>query len=130
MPSSRSSWSAITKSSTSAAGSALPNTSASIWWNCRNRPFCGRSYRNSGPLVASFIGACCRQPLVMNARAIPAVDASWPMRLFDTIAEMGHEQLVVCHDTASGYRGIIAIHDTNLVTVQPVFQSEVAQKVM
>lgn len=40
-------------------------------------------------------------------------DAS-TLRLFDTIAEMGHEQLVVCHDTASGYRGIIAIHDTTL----------------
>ena len=36
------------------------------------------------------------------------------MNLFDTIAEMGHEQLVVCHDRASGYRGIIAIHDTTL----------------
>ncbi|MBV9879814.1 MAG: Glu/Leu/Phe/Val dehydrogenase [Gemmatirosa sp.] len=36
------------------------------------------------------------------------------MNLFDTIADMGHEQLVVCHDKASGYRGIIAIHDTTL----------------
>ena len=36
------------------------------------------------------------------------------MQLFDTIAEMGHEQVVVCHDKASGYRGIIAIHDTTL----------------
>ena len=36
------------------------------------------------------------------------------MNLFDTIAEMGHEQLVVCHDKSSGYRGIIAIHDTTL----------------
>ncbi|WP_345784844.1 Glu/Leu/Phe/Val dehydrogenase dimerization domain-containing protein [Roseisolibacter agri] len=27
---------------------------------------------------------------------------------------MGHEQVVVCHDKASGYRGIIAIHDTTL----------------
>jgi leucine dehydrogenase len=36
------------------------------------------------------------------------------MRLFDTIAEMGHEQLVLCHDESSGYRGIIAIHDTTL----------------
>ncbi|MCC6318555.1 MAG: Glu/Leu/Phe/Val dehydrogenase [Gemmatimonadaceae bacterium] len=27
---------------------------------------------------------------------------------------MGHEQLVLCHDKASGYRGIIAIHDTTL----------------
>lgn len=36
------------------------------------------------------------------------------MRYFETIAEMGHEQVVFCHDRASGYRGIIAIHDTTL----------------
>jgi leucine dehydrogenase len=36
------------------------------------------------------------------------------VQLFDTIQEMGHEQLVVCHDKSSGYRGIIAIHDTTL----------------
>ena len=36
------------------------------------------------------------------------------MNLFDKIADMGHEQVVVCHDRASGYRGIIAIHDTTL----------------
>src|SRR5215210_5106205 len=36
------------------------------------------------------------------------------MKLFDTIAGMGHEQLVVCNDTSAGYRGIIAIHSTTL----------------
>src|SRR6476646_651626 len=36
------------------------------------------------------------------------------MKLFETISSMGHEQVVVCHDKASGYRGIIAIHDTTL----------------
>lgn len=36
------------------------------------------------------------------------------MHLFETIADMGHEQLVLCHDKASGYRGVIAIHDTTL----------------
>jgi leucine dehydrogenase len=36
------------------------------------------------------------------------------MSLFQTISEMGHEQLVVCYDKSSGYRGIIAIHDTTL----------------
>ncbi len=36
------------------------------------------------------------------------------MKLFDTIAGMGHEQLVLCQDTATGYRGIIAIHSTTL----------------
>jgi leucine dehydrogenase len=37
-----------------------------------------------------------------------------PMKLFDTIADMGHEQLVLCQDSASGYRGIIAVHSTVL----------------
>jgi leucine dehydrogenase len=36
------------------------------------------------------------------------------MKLFDTIASMGHEQLVLCQDSASGYRGIIAVHSTML----------------
>jgi leucine dehydrogenase len=36
------------------------------------------------------------------------------MKLFDTIAGMGHEQVVLCHDESSGYRGIIAIHSTTL----------------
>jgi leucine dehydrogenase len=36
------------------------------------------------------------------------------MKLFDTIAGMGHEQLVLCQDAASGYRGIIAVHSTML----------------
>jgi len=36
------------------------------------------------------------------------------MKLFDTIAGMGHEQVVLCHDPAAGYRGIIAIHSTVL----------------
>jgi leucine dehydrogenase len=36
------------------------------------------------------------------------------MKLFDTIGTMGHEQLVMCHDPAAGYRGIIAIHSTVL----------------
>jgi leucine dehydrogenase len=36
------------------------------------------------------------------------------MKIFDTIAEMGHEQLVLCNDTAAGYRGILAVHSTVL----------------
>src|SRR5213595_4114554 len=36
------------------------------------------------------------------------------MQIFDTIAGMGHEQVVLCHDPAAGYRGIIAIHSTVL----------------
>ncbi|MBX3175295.1 MAG: Glu/Leu/Phe/Val dehydrogenase [Gemmatimonadaceae bacterium] len=36
------------------------------------------------------------------------------MKLFETIAALGHEQLVICADEGAGYRGIIAIHDTTL----------------
>src|SRR5919109_1411930 len=36
------------------------------------------------------------------------------MKLFDTIASMGHEQVVLCHDDSAGYRSIIAIHSTVL----------------
>ena len=36
------------------------------------------------------------------------------MKIFDTIAGMGHEQVVLCHDESSGYRGILAIHSTTL----------------
>lgn len=36
------------------------------------------------------------------------------MGIFDVIGEMGHEQVVFCHDQATGLRGIIAIHDTTL----------------
>ena len=36
------------------------------------------------------------------------------MKIFDTIASMGHEQVVLCHDDSAGYRGIIAIHSTTL----------------
>jgi leucine dehydrogenase len=35
-------------------------------------------------------------------------------RLFETMAAMGHEQVVFCQDEATGYRGIIAIHSTAL----------------
>jgi len=36
------------------------------------------------------------------------------MKLFDTLAEMGHEQIVMCSDPSVGYRGIIAVHSTKL----------------
>ena len=36
------------------------------------------------------------------------------MKLFDTMADMGHEQLVICSEPSVGYRGIIAIHSTTL----------------
>lgn len=34
--------------------------------------------------------------------------------LFDRLADMGHEQIVLCSDPSCGYRGIIAIHSTTL----------------
>lgn len=36
------------------------------------------------------------------------------MEIFETMATMGHEQVVLCHDPAAGYRGIIGIHSTVL----------------
>ncbi len=36
------------------------------------------------------------------------------MDLFRDIKDLGHEQLVVCHDPSCDYLGIIAIHDTTL----------------
>jgi leucine dehydrogenase len=36
------------------------------------------------------------------------------MQGFETITEMGHEQVVFCHDKSSGLKAIIAIHDTTL----------------
>src|SRR3954463_2677616 len=36
------------------------------------------------------------------------------MNFFDRLAEMGHEQLVLCSDPSAGYRGIIAVHSTTL----------------
>src|SRR5450755_368031 len=39
----------------------------------------------------------------------PATDG-----LFDRLAQMGHEQLVLCSDPSASYRGIIAVHSTTL----------------
>lgn len=36
------------------------------------------------------------------------------MAMFDRIGEMGHEQVVFCHDRATGLKAIIAVHDTTL----------------
>jgi leucine dehydrogenase len=36
------------------------------------------------------------------------------MKLFETMSALGHEQVVCCHDKSTGYRGVIAIHDTTL----------------
>jgi leucine dehydrogenase len=36
------------------------------------------------------------------------------MELFDTLSDMGHEQVMLCSDRSCGYRGIIAVHSTRL----------------
>lgn len=36
------------------------------------------------------------------------------MKLFETTSEMGHEQVLFCHDKSSGLKAIIAIHDASL----------------
>jgi leucine dehydrogenase len=36
------------------------------------------------------------------------------MKVFETMAEMGHEQVVICSDPSVGYRGILAVHSTKL----------------
>jgi len=36
------------------------------------------------------------------------------MKVFDTLAQMGHEEIVLCSDPSCGYRGIIAVHSTRL----------------
>jgi leucine dehydrogenase len=36
------------------------------------------------------------------------------MKLFDTLASMGHEEIVMCSDPSCGYRGILAVHSTKL----------------
>ena len=50
----------------------------------------------------------------MSSLATIDSTAAGSLALFDTIAEMGHEQVVMCYDKSSGYRGVIAIHDTTL----------------
>lgn len=36
------------------------------------------------------------------------------MKLFETVTEMGHEQVLFCHDKELGLKAIIALHDTGL----------------
>jgi len=36
------------------------------------------------------------------------------MKIFETMSEHGHEQVVLCNEPSCGYKGIIAIHDTTL----------------
>lgn len=36
------------------------------------------------------------------------------MQVFEKLKELGHEQVVMCHDKVTGLRAIIAIHDTSL----------------
>src|SRR5215217_400242 len=49
----------------------------------------------------------------LDAPEAPA-KATQGIKIFDTIASMGHEQLTLCQDSASGYRGIVPVHSTVL----------------
>src|SRR5919199_668087 len=62
--------------------------------------------RPKGPKTAAE-GTRSKTP----ARGTGAVEGE---DLFETIARMGHEQVVLCNDSSAGYRGIIAIHSTTL----------------
>ena len=62
--------------------------------------------RPKGPRTAAEGTRATTPPL-----GVGAVDGE---DLFDTIARMGHEQVVLCSDSSAGYRGIIAIHSTTL----------------
>jgi leucine dehydrogenase len=45
---------------------------------------------------------------------LPPLGKEREVKLFEKLAEYRYEQLVFCHDTATGLRAIIAIHDTTL----------------
>jgi leucine dehydrogenase len=47
-----------------------------------------------------------------SAARLPAATTGFDV--FETISQMGHEQVVLCHDDSCGYRGILAIHSTTL----------------
>lgn len=52
-----------------------------------------------------------------SPREFPAIASTTPGFIFergDELATAGHEQVVFCHDAATGLRAIIAIHDTRL----------------
>ena len=71
-------------------------------------------------------GQACYIPAYQRAYA-------WDRKNVDRLVEdavNGLDHLMTRSSAISFLGTIIAIHDTNLVTVQPVFQSEVAQKVM
>ena len=53
-PTPRRKWTSIRMTSASTRGSFEPSSSALSWLNWRNRPFCGRSRRNMGPMVKSL----------------------------------------------------------------------------
>jgi leucine dehydrogenase len=77
------------------------------------------SPKQNGKGRGTAAGARSRAP-VRTDRATAALmrdqdgSPSGGLDLFDTLSQMGHEQLVLCHDASCGYRGIIAIHSTTL----------------
>src|SRR5690606_27749298 len=45
---------------------------------------------------------------------VKSVEAIKEAGIFGSLAEFGHEQVVFCHDAATGLKAIIAIHNTVL----------------
>ena len=45
---------------------------------------------------------------------LPELGKEKHMQLFEKLAEYRYEQLVFCHDEATGLRAVVAIHDTTL----------------
>ncbi|MGH9262346.1 MAG: hypothetical protein ACRD08_21000, partial [Acidimicrobiales bacterium] len=52
-------------------------------------------------------------PAASRATPSPArPESAREAELFELVAEHEHEQVSLCYEPSSGYRGIIAIHDT------------------
>ena len=69
----------------------------------------------AAPAAVSRSGKSRSAPAPTDGAARSAAGSNGSaLDLFDTVAKMGHEQVVLCHDASCGYRGIIAIHSTTL----------------
>ncbi len=51
---------------------------------------------------------------IVIGRALTPNASENGQKLFETMSTLGHEQVVCCYDKSTGYRGVIAIHDTTL----------------
>ncbi len=82
-------------------------------------PCCRRLVATTDPAVESRTrpgrqGSSTSGPIGGGAQDLHADLESERMHIFETMADLGHEQLVFWSEPTLGYRGIIAIHDTTL----------------